>query len=1394
MSSYGSALPNRLRWSTAGSFSSAPLGTSTARLAAKRIQAATEKRENELAKLQERLADRSSHAATGIASFMAVVATIDPPFKPRTPHRPWSISAGHGAHGSVEVHRYVPGRNFNVFNDSSEIKLLAYEPDMTRTGDYYAVKRLASLDDSPASSSPSSPSSSSRRNAFALLADELRILAHPDLRGHPNLVYLFGVSHTPSRGGSSATATGLTEPNLVLQEGDCGDLYSFYRDVDMRFDRHTLPEVKLSLCFDIARGVEALHHHGVVHCDLKPQNILIRRRQGRNGAVLRCKSELEAGQVALDALVGKSPFVAMLADFGGSIIMADFPDNDREGTGIRPRVFTPRWCAPECHSRAEIPRALLPRVDIYSAGLIFAFIFLEGRDVFTQAVDRGAMHEHDVPLDDKTVRALKMSDRVLELAQEEVRGFETTAFGVTATGQRLYVSRHPCYHPAVADVFCAVLELALKTDAGARVENATDLLAPWHRALQGNFHVDNQLSYSQPEAFRAFASGRMGGKDYFSTGNVCARSQGEQCSKVLPAFPGGLSDINCGVFDIRKSFSVFRASLTSNLKTDINNDLKQDAEIVKSLQQLVVPPRRIEDLVTPSQLKRAADCAYQLCVACLEGFGRPRDDSEALEWMRLAAEWGSIAARADLLPLSVSLGKAPSDSTDANLSWASYTISQGESHQGTVQALHKVNPDACAEAIAKHRARVCEKLSRAHKPQTRPGWVAGRFGLQQRGPPHLHMLEKYQSISAGGMPALLLKGGWTALHCAVLEPSRTSVIGGATINEALVKVQTLVETDGEDVRRLTLADSYTALDLAMGRGDVEMVRYLLSQHRLLEPPFRPRTCPLQNVACLPEDVIEEVVDAVVSMAPELAIHGRNPTTGRTALLNVLLTKDPVLPAGRSAAIKSLLESGANPLARTTMEPWPASALLAAVGDLDVASVNLMLEAIGLLGHATPAATAARPEPANELVCAFLRLMQKPRSVQLTRDVAAYKHDLGATVKLVLGADVAAELPHVCRGVRHDVLGLACYYGQDETMQAILDAVPPSARTTHPATARTLGPGDGGVDALKTAIDCGFAAAVDLLLPLMAGRREIGARDLLLHGAMHHQPALVPGLLAHFERAGREPEVLEFQDQWGATVLDLALEYGNFDLARHLVSRGARHDVYRLKGDHSIDEGLQSPLAAALPRMESIRFLMGLTPAPSLVVTSTGLNVFHVLAAEEKLIGTTVGRAEFLRVLEYFYNLDPTLIHARGGTRGLTPLHIVSLHYSETVGAFLHQHGADVNAESAVGSHSPLDVLHLHEDGDRGPDNHLTIDYRGPGGPRTGMAICDYGMAGPAYWKLEARLAARLRELYGLWGAERGVEWRMQRLGLSRSDLLFGGAITAYEEGADGRTRVMTYTS
>ena len=65
------------------------------------------------------------------------------------------------------------------------------------------------------------------------------------------------------------------------------------------------------------------------------------------------------------------------------------------------------------------------------------------------------------------------------------------------------------------------------------------------------------------------------------------------------------------------------------------------------------------------------------------------------------------------------------------------------------------------------------------------------------------------------------------------------------------------------------------------------------------------------------------------------------------------------------------------------------------------------------------------------------------------------------------------------------------------------------------------------------------------------------------------------------------------------------------------------------------------------------------------------------------------------------------------------------------------------------------------------------------------------MAGPVYWKLEARLSKRLMGLYETWGARRGLQSMMRRLGLQDDPMaaFWSGGITAYYEGSDGEERV-----
>lgn len=717
----------------------------------------------------------------------------------------------------------------------------------------------------------------------------------------------------------------------------------------------------------------------------------------------------------------------------------------------------------------------------------------------------------------------------------------------------------------------------------------------------------------------------------------------------------------------------------------------------------------IMGLPTPPQFRRGAGYAYQVGVACLEGFGRPRDDQEALRWMKTAAEWGLPVAQADLFLLSMSLGvyrpdnsdlsaifpgydfvKKPPfvdrpDKSDPCVKWAFNAVVNKKAHQGTVDALWFVNQELCTSAVSEYRTERAKEIQAAFKDRMSADWK--ELSMSPMWKMRLRRLHE-SSLGIGGFMKTAADRGWSLLHYVVALTSGYGEIGGLLGIRPMLQLKFLVEELGADVRSLN-EDSATPLDLAMAIGDPSTVSYLLDRHQLCSPPFLPGSCPLQNVACLPAGYISDIIDRVCKIAPEMSINARLPSTGRTEFLNVLLTKEPLLPPARTAAVMALLDHGANPLL-TTAEPGTASPLLLAVTGLEENLVRLMLLAVKKFAHGLPNLNLgrARPEPANELARAYLRLVRTPRSVSLAKGVASHRISLRIIIKMMLEHGVCSELPYVCRyvcgGIPHDLLSLACYYGRDDVMQAVLA----ESHGVGPAVSKTLGSGQGvgikagfktwglgqtagmeaklealelrqgpgmgagfkpwelghtsgiqakleaklealelrqgpGIEALKIAIDCGFVEAVDLLLPRMAKLPQvITDRSLLLTEALHHQPAMVPLLLGHLERAGRGAEVLEFKDPFGATILDLALEYGYLDLARQLLAKGAKYDVYRLKGDHNIDDGPESTLASVLPRMKPIELLMEQTPKPRLIVTSTGLNVFHVMAANDKLISTS----------------------------------------------------------------------------------------------------------------------------------------------------------------------------
>lgn len=161
---------------------------------------------------------------------------------------------------------------------------------------------------------------------------EITALCHPSLRGHRNIVDLWGWGTHYYNDGNGAPFLALEVATNTLAsflcESRCGPI-----------------SLKHHIALDVGSGLDALHEIGLIHGDLKPENVLMFYKFGH--------------------------WVAKLADFGGGADLGD--GGNLEGRG------TVGWRAPELrkfsNDGAYIDPSLLDKVDNYSYGLLLWSIF-----------------------------------------------------------------------------------------------------------------------------------------------------------------------------------------------------------------------------------------------------------------------------------------------------------------------------------------------------------------------------------------------------------------------------------------------------------------------------------------------------------------------------------------------------------------------------------------------------------------------------------------------------------------------------------------------------------------------------------------------------------------------------------------------------------------------------------------------------------------------------------------------------------------------------------------------------------------------------------------------------------------------------------------------------------
>jgi serine/threonine protein kinase len=200
---------------------------------------------------------------------------------------------------------------------------------------------------------------------------ELRVRAHPPLREHPNIVGLKGIAWDFEDEERRNPC-----PLLLEERASEGSLEQFWKVRNLT----RMPfKLKVALCSDIASGLLALHNCGIVHGDVKPENILVFPRMG-----------------------SQESYAAKLTDFGHSVLAYENLD--------APPAFTPLFGAPELEEQSSFSFQDMKQTDVYSYGLVVLCLVV-GRNCCSDFGSQLLSYKLDDSIVGRAMRLLEQEDR-----------------------------------------------------------------------------------------------------------------------------------------------------------------------------------------------------------------------------------------------------------------------------------------------------------------------------------------------------------------------------------------------------------------------------------------------------------------------------------------------------------------------------------------------------------------------------------------------------------------------------------------------------------------------------------------------------------------------------------------------------------------------------------------------------------------------------------------------------------------------------------------------------------------------------------------------------------------------------------------------------------------------
>ncbi|KAH7140168.1 hypothetical protein B0J13DRAFT_608608 [Dactylonectria estremocensis] len=255
-----------------------------------------------------------------LVTFLGALSTV-------IPQNPWLdyavINALDGANlsrgSTFSVRRHILTRRIHAHNQ----RLVPGDTVILKIAHGFQQGRLAVADDDNAIS----------RQMDALIR-EVQVLTDPRVRDSPEIVDLLQLVWEYEQG--------VLRSVLVFEYANCGTLTEF-----IRCDPAQSLCIKLLLCLDVLKGLSVLHDVGVVHGDVKCDNVVV--FQGKDGS-----------------------FSAKLIDFGFSIFLTEL----EPGTQI-PRRGTAPFTAPEWI--APIEREGVVYTDYFSFGMLAWQMLSDGK-------------------------------------------------------------------------------------------------------------------------------------------------------------------------------------------------------------------------------------------------------------------------------------------------------------------------------------------------------------------------------------------------------------------------------------------------------------------------------------------------------------------------------------------------------------------------------------------------------------------------------------------------------------------------------------------------------------------------------------------------------------------------------------------------------------------------------------------------------------------------------------------------------------------------------------------------------------------------------------------------------------------------------------------------------